>query len=864
MRQSGLEGKAITPICMIISLAAILPMMAVAAPTITIDTDKSTYVAGETLDVSLEAHNHDFGVNVDAYVGLILPDKSILVYGQCGWTDSIEPWVTDVHIPSTFDFGPMTILTLEVPAGVLGDFQFAAGLTNASTPEFIGEISFAPFRIESAHPAPTAYIDLIWPSPATQGEDTIQFAGHGEDRDGWIEAHEWSSDLDGVLSTEEDFSLEATDLEAGKHTISYRVQDNDGQWSESDTESLVIETLNTRPEAYIDAIYPNPATQGEDTVEFMGHGIDTDGTVEGYEWSSDVDGVLSTDEDFSIEAADLTVGTHTISYRVQDDDGAWSAPVTDTLVIEAHNILPTAHIDSITPNPAAQGEDTVEFSGHGTDTDGTVEVHEWSSDLDGLLSTDEDFSMEASVLSIGAHIISYRVQDDDGAWSTPDTEGLTVELGNDRFVNVQTGDNSNIGSYDAPFKTITHALTVVEASETAPARIHVAAGTYSASTNAEVFPLNMRSWVSLRGEDPEATVLDAEDAAYHVIYCDAVSNLAIEGFTITGGHADGSGLEHYGGGVLCRQSSPSILNNLINGNDAGGGGAIYCHDGSPAVISGNTITNNSASLGGGISGFNSSPTITSNTVSDNIGSGIYCDAETTVTDNTISGNEATGFRGGAIHCTGERSPSGMPMIQGNDIYDNSASYGGGIYCSEGSPTVKDNVITSNSSTYAFDGHGGGIHITEADALVSNNIIVGNSSAVTAGGIYCGDCAPTLCFNTIVSNQAAEGGDGISCEDSSPIINDCIIWDNGDDLYDCSATFCCIEDMDGGSGNIHSNPIFVIGPHGNRYLDPLSLCVNAGSTLATAAGLSDRTTQADGTPDTGVVDMGYHYPIPAKR
>jgi hypothetical protein len=26
-----------------------------------------------------------------------------------------------------------------------------------------------------------------------------------------------------------------------------------------------------------------------------------------------------------------------------------------------------------------------------------------------------------------------------------------------------------------------------------------------------------------------------------------------------------------------------------------------------------------------------------------------------------------------------------------------------------------------------------------------------------------------------------------------------------------------------------------------------------------AGLSDRTTQADGTPDTGTVDMGYHYP-----
>ncbi len=659
-------------------LVALLPLIAAATPTITIDTDREVYVAGDTLEVSLSAQNHGTPISVNVYIGLILPDGSIFIYGQHGWTDRFECWIPNIYIPSPFDFGPMTILALEVPDGILGDFQFAAGLTNASTPEFIGEISFAPFRIESAHPAPTAYIDLIWPSPATQGEDTIQFAGHGEDRDGWIEAHEWSSDLDGVLST---------------------------------------------------------------------------------------------DEDFSIEAADLTVGTHTISYKVQDNDGAWSAPV---------------------------------------------------------------------------------------------TEGLTIELGNDRFVNVQMGDNSNTGSYDAPFKTITHALTVVEASETAPARIHVAAGTYSASTNAEVFPLNMRSWVSLRGENPESTVLDAEDAAYHVIYCDGVSNLTIEDFTITGGHADGPVLEHYGGGVHCCQSSPSILNNIITGNDAYGGGAIYCHDGSPAVISGNTITNNSASLGGGISGFNSSPTITSNTVSDNIGSGIYCDAETTVTDNTISGNEATGFRGGAIHCTGERSPDGMPVIQGNDIYDNSASYGGGIYCSYGSPTIKDNVITSNSSIGAFNGHGGGIHLTEADALVSNNIIVGNSSAAAAGGIYCGDCAPTLCFNTIVSNQAAEDGDGISCNDSLPVINDCIIWDNGDDLYDCSATYCCIEDMDGGTGNIHSNPIFVTGPLGDYYLDPLSLSINAGSKLAITAGLSDRTTQTDGTPDTGTVDMGYHYPIPAKR
>jgi len=845
-------------------LVALFPLIAAATPTVTIDTDAETYVAGDMLAVSLSASNDGEPVTVDVYVGLILPDKSILVYGQCGWTDSIEPWVTDIYIPSPFDFGPMTILTLEVPDGILGDFQFAAGLTNASTLEFIGEISFAPFRIESAQPAPTGHIDSILPNPATQGQDTVEFRGHGEDRDGWIEAHEWWSNIDGRLSTDEDFSMEAADLSVGPHTISYRVQDNDGQWSESDTESLVIETLNTHPEAYIDAIYPSPATQGEDTVQFMGHGIDTDGTVEGFEWSSDLDGILSTDEDFSMEAADLSAGTHAVSYRVQDNEGAWSAPATDTLVIQGQNVPPSAHIDSITPNPAAQGEDTVEFSGHATDTDGTVEGYEWSSNLDGVLSTDEDFSMEAVELTIGTHTISYRVQDNEGAWSEPDTETLVIELGNDRFVNGETGDDSNIGSPAAPFKTITHALASVEGSEMAPVTIHVAAGIYAASTNDETFPLNMKSWVSLSGAGSEATVLDAEDAAYHVIYCDGVSNLAIEGFTITGGHADGSGYEDCGGGVVCCQSSPSILNNLITGNAAYAGGAIHCRNGSSPMISGNTITDNSATIGGGIYSSDSSPTITSNTVSDNIGSGIYCGAETTITDNTISGNQATGFRGGGIHCEAGGSPGGMPMIQGNNIYDNSASYGGGIYCSEGSPTIKDNFITSNASTYASNGHGGGIHLTEADALVSNNIVVSNSSAVAAGGIYCGDCAPTLCFNTIVNNQAAEGGGGISCEDSSPVIKDCVLWDNGDDLYGCSATYCCIEDPDVGTGNIHDNPIFVTGTLGDYYLNPLSPCVNAGSRSASAAGLSDRTTQTDGTPDTGTVDMGYHYPIPAER
>jgi len=96
-------------------------------------------------------------------------------------------------------------------------------------------------------------------------------------------------------------------------------------------------------------------------------------------------------------------------------------------ISEAANIPPTATIDSITPDPAIQGKDIVHFRGHGNDSDGSVVAYEWTSDKDGVLSNEEDFDMPASDLSVGTHIISFKVKDDDGVWSTADTEDLTIK-----------------------------------------------------------------------------------------------------------------------------------------------------------------------------------------------------------------------------------------------------------------------------------------------------------------------------------------------------------------------------------------------------------------------------------------------------
>ena len=93
---------------------------------------------------------------------------------------------------------------------------------------------------------------------------------------------------------------------------------------------------------------------------------------------------------------------------------------------EVPNQPPTASIDSITPDPAEQAVDTVSFVGHGTDTDGTVVAYNWSSSIDGPLSTAPSFTKQASELSVGTHTISFKVQDDNGVWSTEDTKNLTI------------------------------------------------------------------------------------------------------------------------------------------------------------------------------------------------------------------------------------------------------------------------------------------------------------------------------------------------------------------------------------------------------------------------------------------------------
>jgi hypothetical protein len=107
---------------------------------------------------------------------------------------------------------------------------------------------------------PTAIIDSIFPSPATQGVDTVHFRGTACDNDQggqYIVTHEWWSSLTAqVLSTAEDFDMPASALPTGLNSIRFRVWDNEGDSATAwGSVSILPEPYPPEPPADVGCVY---------------------------------------------------------------------------------------------------------------------------------------------------------------------------------------------------------------------------------------------------------------------------------------------------------------------------------------------------------------------------------------------------------------------------------------------------------------------------------------------------------------------------------------------------------------------------------------------------------------------------------
>jgi hypothetical protein len=381
-------------------------------------------------------------------------------------------------------------------------------------------------------------------------------------------------------------------------------------------------------------------------------------------------------------------------------------------------------------------------------------------------------------------------------------------------------DSSNDCTNPAnPCATVQHAVDVANAGET----IKVAAGSYTDTHTVAALGgpvvVELTKTVALCGgydtsftEPPDwgahPTILDAEGAA-RVLYISGAGP-TIEGFTITGGQASGSG-----GGVYMSAASPTLSGNVITDNVSNHAGGGICMYGGSAILEGNVIISNTADWGGGLC--------------------IIENADVLVAGNLIVDNVAE-LTGGGIHL--ESHTSVTPHIVRNTFRHNSAnSQGGGLNVVIAYVRVENNFFLASQAA-----EGAGVFIENelakpVSATLVHNTWVGDSAEDEAVRVR-GNVAASL-----VNNIIADFGIGITntTPASGTVTADYTLFDNTGIKY--------------GSGVVSTNevsgaPEFVNVGEGDYHITTRSGAFDAAVDLG-----MDRDIDGDRRPSCEAPDVG---------
>lgn len=248
----------------------------------------------------------------------------------------------------------------------------------------------------------------------------------------------------------------------------------------------------------------------------------------------------------------------------------------------------------------------------------------------------------------------------------------------------------------------------------------------------------------------------------------------LDGLTIAGGHAEY--IEYIGGGIVCENSSPTIINCIISDNVGAYGGGMKNTNSSPAVTNTRFIGNAAHVFGGAMDNYNSHPVVTN------------CEFLSNLTDSPYSDE----WGGGAVgNDDGSNPIFSSCRFEGNFTY----GLGAGMY-NEGScdPVLKDCLFIDNHAEWG--GAGLASDYTGCDPYLVNCRFINNTAGRQGGGIYCGSNNTLTVINCLFDNNTSQTntGGGIWIYNSTMHVlnstfyhNKALSWGGGIYLYDSSVT-----------------------------------------------------------------------------
>lgn len=355
----------------------------------------------------------------------------------------------------------------------------------------------------------------------------------------------------------------------------------------------------------------------------------------------------------------------------------------------------------------------------------------------------------------------------------------------------------------ADFPTIQIAINLASADD----EIVVAPGTYFEDIDFLGKRLTLRS-----SGGAAITTIDAIGRFEPVITIlgSSADGSVIEGFTLTNGQATDASPGNRGGGIYIDNANVIVRDNVITGNLATVGGALYSNA-SDLIIEGTIIEANEATSSGG---------------------GLYLNNSNLSASDAVFASNVSGNRGGAAFLIGGSSSIGNCEFIGNTALDR----GGAINSTTGQQMLAFNSTFHGNAVGDADnqGRGGAIyHISTTDAVINNSLFTENSATAFGGALYAAE--DILVRNsTFVGNLTDTGLDGLAGSGSTRLRN-CIAWDNGTDPLPTSgniSTYSIIEGGFPGVGNLGDDsadePIFVNRAGGDFRLVAGSPGIDAGN------------------------------------
>ncbi len=213
-------------------------------------------------------------------------------------------------------------------------------------------------------PIANAGVDQTVSDADNSGLESVSLNGTGSnDSDGNLVSFAWSSDTGVVIPAE---VTPTADFPVGIHAVTLTVTDNEGATATDSLVVIVTAAPNVDPvaNAGVDQAIVDTNNSGAQIVTLDGSAsTDNDGTIASYSWSSDTGTVIPTGV---TPSAEFSVGVHTVTLTVTDDDGATS---TDTMVVTVTSAPNTA---PVIVDPGAQANllgDTVSLTIAANDPD---------------------------------------------------------------------------------------------------------------------------------------------------------------------------------------------------------------------------------------------------------------------------------------------------------------------------------------------------------------------------------------------------------------------------------------------------------------------------------------------------------------